>query len=94
MNILLNVCILQVSKLLAEWCQIRDQFGVNDATCAIYVIQLHRNVFSIADDMPERFLRLLLVILTTLVLCPLLDLARWVGHVGWVNGFGLKWVIF
>lgn len=58
----LNAFIPQVSMLLAEWCHIRHRPGIKrDAACAQYVLQLHQNVLSKADDMPDRFFRLLLV---------------------------------
>ncbi|KAI3719197.1 hypothetical protein L6452_20092 [Arctium lappa] len=50
----------QVSMVLTEWCQIWDRPGVDDAVRAHYVLQLNRNVLSKADDMPNRFFRLLL----------------------------------
>lgn len=50
----------QVSMILTEWSQIYDHPGVDDAVRAHYIIQLNINVLSKADDMPDRFFRLLL----------------------------------
>ncbi|OMP00668.1 hypothetical protein COLO4_12469 [Corchorus olitorius] len=49
----------QVSMLFAEWYQICDQSGANDAACSHFVVQLHQNGLLKGDDMTERFFRIL-----------------------------------
>ncbi|XP_052626863.1 uncharacterized protein LOC111896007 [Lactuca sativa] len=50
----------QVSGIFNDWCRIRDRHGVNDAARAHFVLELHQNVLSRADDMPNRFFRRLM----------------------------------
>ncbi|CAI9279427.1 unnamed protein product [Lactuca saligna] len=50
----------QVSKIFNDWCRIRDRHGVNDAARAHFILELHQNVLSRADDMPNRFFRRLM----------------------------------
>lgn len=53
---------LQVSMLFAEWYQICELPGANDAACTRYVLQLHQNGLLKGDDMTDRFFRRLTVI--------------------------------
>lgn len=52
----------QVSMLFAEWYQICELPGSNDAACTRYVLQLHQNGLLKGDDMTDRFFRRLTVI--------------------------------
>ncbi|GAY41902.1 hypothetical protein CUMW_062890 [Citrus unshiu] len=47
----------QVSMLFAEWYQICELPGSNDAACTRYVLQLHQNGLLKGDDMTDRFFR-------------------------------------
>ncbi|KAJ4727200.1 putative Ccr4-not transcription complex [Melia azedarach] len=47
----------QVSMLFAEWYQICELPGTNDAACTRYVVQLHQNGLLKGDDMTDRFFR-------------------------------------
>lgn len=48
--------------LFAEWYQICELPGSNDAACTRYVLQLHQNGLLKGDDMTDRFFRRLTVI--------------------------------
>ncbi|GLT84370.1 hypothetical protein SLE2022_026050 [Rubroshorea leprosula] len=49
----------QVSMLFAEWYQICELPGANDAACTHYIMQLHQNGLLKGEDMTERFFRIL-----------------------------------
>ncbi|KAL5862252.1 hypothetical protein ACOSQ3_003532 [Xanthoceras sorbifolium] len=49
----------QVSMLFAEWYQICELPGSNDAACNHYIVQLHQNGLLKGDDMTDRFFRIL-----------------------------------
>lgn len=47
--------------LFAEWYQICELPGTNEAACNHYIIQLHQNGLLKGDDLTERFFRILTV---------------------------------
>lgn len=56
------VCMVQVSILFAEWYQICELPGENDAACTRYVLQLHQTGLLKGDEKTESFFRILTVI--------------------------------
>ncbi|KAK2650679.1 hypothetical protein Ddye_018168 [Dipteronia dyeriana] len=52
----------QVSMLFADWYQICELPGTNDAACNHYIIQLYQNGLLKGDDMTDRFFRILMEI--------------------------------